>query len=171
MLRRLQERIRGLATIHRNLYMTEDLGHVNAGRLLDDLIRQMAIVSEQVENRVHVETHLSDIEVYPDQAVPLSLLTAEALTNAGKYMRPGKDGQKSLSVTFRMLDERRAVIEIVNTCAETVTPVGQGGLGERLIRAFATQLGGDLTQMGENGLYHVRVEFTLSDFKPEVVDY
>ncbi len=171
-LRRLQERIRGLATIHRNLYQTEDLGHVDAGRLLDDLIRQMSLVADQSSSRVQLDIELENVELYPDQAVPLSLLTAEALTNAVKYICPDDDGLQRVIVRFQRLDTTRAVIEISNTChPEPTNPSESTGLGSRLIRAFATQLGGELEQGVENGIYSVRVEFTLTDFIPEAGDY
>ncbi|KMK67616.1 sensor histidine kinase [Puniceibacterium sp. IMCC21224] len=169
---KLQERIRSLATIHRNLYQTEDLGHVNAGQLLGELIRQMAIVSEHPRSRVKLETNLDDIELYPDQAVPLSLLTAEALTNVGKYLVTGPDGAAHVRVNFRRTDERRAVIEISNSCRENAAPSDEvSGLGHRLIRAFATQLGGELEQGIENDVFTIRVEFTLTDFIPDAIDY
>lgn len=177
-LRRLQERIRGLATIHRRLYETEDLSHVEAGLLLQELIEQMTIVSEMARAKVSIETELEDIEVYPDQAVPLSLLTAEALTNAGKYIQPGADGVPRLSVCFRKIGEKRAEIEIVNSINaemgvrnKTLEPGTIPGLGERLIRAFATQMGGELTQGPDGDVYRVHVRFALSEFKPQVVDY
>lgn len=46
-----------------------------------------------------------------------------------------------------------------------------GGLGLRLIQAFATQLGGELSHGMEGERFCVRVDFRISDFKPEVVDY
>ncbi|MGY9049145.1 MAG: sensor histidine kinase, partial [Rhodobacterales bacterium] len=171
-LRRLQERIRGLATIHRNLYQTEDLGHVDAGRLLDDLIHQMSLVADQSPSRVKLETNLEHVELYPDQAVPLSLLTAEALTNAVKYIRPDPNGASRVSIRFNRVGANRAVIEISNTCSgEDCEPSNSTGLGSRLIRAFSTQLGGELEQGAIDDIYTVRVEFTLTDFIPEAGDY
>ncbi|SNR27929.1 sensor histidine kinase [Puniceibacterium sediminis] len=171
-LRRLQDRIRGLATIHRNLYQTEDLGHVDAGRLLDDLIQQMSLVADETPLRIKLDTELENIELYPDQAVPLSLLTAEALTNAVKYIHPDETGMPRVSVSFKRIDKTRAAIEISNSCdADTVDPTHSNGLGSRLIRAFATQLGGELEQGPKDSIYLVRVEFTLTDFIPEARDY
>lgn len=171
-LRRLQDRIRSLATIHRNLYQTEDLGHVNAGELLRELIRQMATLSGTSRQRVNLRSDLANIELYPDQAVPLSLLTAEALTNASKYLAPDAQGVARVDVKFKMVGDRRAVIEIRNTTRRTDADETPGtGLGQRLIRAFATQLGGDLQQGHQDGVFSVRVEFTLTDFIPEAQDY
>lgn len=171
-LRRLQDRIRGLATIHRNLYQTEDLGHVDAGRLLDDLIRQMSLVADQSTSRIQLDTELENVELYPDQAVPLSLLTAEALTNAVKYICPDHNGTLHVQVRFKRLEASRALIEISNTChPEPELSSDSTGLGSRLIRAFATQLGGELEQGVSDGIYSVRVTFTLTDFIPEAGDY
>ncbi len=172
-LQRLQERIRGLATIHRNLYQTGDLGHVNAAQLLSELIAQMNIVSSDRNVTLEVTNSLAEIEVYPDQAVPMSLLTAEALTNAGKYMTPDPDGVCRLHVDLKREANRGVVLEISNSAGngENDPDATRSGLGNRLIQAFATQLGGVLTQGLEAGRYRVTVLFSLSDFKPEVVDY
>ncbi|SLN37398.1 putative sensor histidine kinase pdtaS [Roseivivax jejudonensis] len=173
-LQRLQERIRGLATIHRNLYQTGDLGHVNAAQLLSELIEQMNIVSRDSNVTVEVTKSLAEIEVYPDQAVPMSLLVAEALTNAGKYMQPDADGVYRLHVDLkRDGPERGVALEVVNSCGDMplADDADRTGLGNRLIQAFATQLGGALEQGSVDGRYRVRVLFRLSDFKPEVVDF
>lgn len=170
-LQRLQDRIRGLATIHRNLYQTGDLSHVNAADLLSDLIGQMNIVSRDSNVSLEVTKSLAEIQVYPDQAVPMSLLTAEALTNAGKYMTPDPDGIYRMHVDLKRESDRNVVLEITNSVGEEPKEVRRGGLGNRLIQAFATQLGGTLNQGVSDGRYRVRVLFSLSDFKPEVVDY
>ncbi|APX25364.1 MULTISPECIES: sensor histidine kinase [Salipiger] len=174
-LHRLQDRIRSLATIHRNLYQTEDLGHVNAGVLLTDLVQQMTQMIEISGRAVQVERDLADIEVVPDQAVPLSLLTAEALTNALKYgAAPDGDAQARVMVSFRHDGQGNAVLEIRNsagpegrTSDDEDLEVEPAGLGARLIQAFATQLGGRLEQGREDGEYVVHVHFQLTDFEPD----
>ncbi|ETX27291.1 sensor histidine kinase [Roseivivax isoporae] len=173
-LQRLQERIRGLATIHRNLYQTGDLGHVNASELLSDLIAQMTILPPKDSDGLEMTKSLADVEVYPDQAVPMSLLTAEALTNAGKYMAPDPDGMCRIHVELRIEPDRSVRLEISNSHLAEPDADAAGarpGLGTRLIQAFATQLGGALEQGPAGDRYVVAVRFHLSDFKPEVVDY
>ena len=139
--------------------------------LLSDLIGQMNIVSRDSNVSLEVTKSLAEIQVYPDQAVPMSLLTAEALTNAGKYMTPDPDGIYRMHVDLKRESDRNVVLEITNSVGEEPKEVRRGGLGNRLIQAFATQLGGTLNQGVSDGRYRVRVLFSLSDFKPEVVDY
>lgn len=173
-LQRLQDRIRSLATIHRNLYQTEDLGHVDAGVLLEDLVQQMTQMAQIAGAPVAVETELDNIEAVPDQAVPLSLLTAEALTNALKYGAPLQvGGEAAVSVHFTGDGARKATLEIINTAAPDGAPKSgmqaaePNGLGTRLIQAFATQLGGTLTQGREGDRFVVRVTFQLKTFEAD----
>ncbi|MBN9889656.1 sensor histidine kinase [Salipiger abyssi] len=176
-LHRLQDRIRSLATIHRNLYQTDDLGHVDAGQLLGDLVQQMAQMTEISGRPVKVETELDPIEAVPDQAVPVSLLTAEALTNAMKYAAPPEGAREArVFVRFVRDEEAGALLEITNTAApegparageEADMDIEPAGLGSRLIQAFAMQLGGTLEQGLEGGTYRVRVAFALKDFEPD----
>ncbi|WP_226629881.1 sensor histidine kinase [Alloyangia pacifica] len=175
-LQRLQDRVRSLATIHRNLYQTEDLGHVNAGHLLKDLVGQMEQMSEVSGQRVNLTVAADDIEAVPDQAVPLSLLTAEAMTNAMKYAGPGPDGVTRVSIRLARLPGGRAELEVINSAsrAETMArgeqraPGEISGLGSKLMKAFATQLGGRLEQdWTEAGDYRVHIAFGLVDFTPD----
>ncbi|NDV99427.1 sensor histidine kinase [Salipiger sp. PrR002] len=178
-LHRLQDRVRSLATIHRNLYQTEDLGHVNAGALLKDLVQQMEQMSEVSGRRVNLTVSADDIEAVPDQAVPLSLLTAEAMTNAMKYATPGADGITRVSIRLARLAAGRAELEVLNSStqnsraeAEEAVPQGMrgepAGLGSKLMMAFATQLGGTLEQHHtETGEYRVYINFALVDFTPD----
>ena len=172
-LQRLQDRILGLATVHRSLYQSEDLGKVQTHDLVNNLIDQICGVKTQCGSRVDVIRDIDEVELYPDQAVPLSLLIAEALTNAGKYGGPDDQGVCELRISVKSLDDRKVSVVISNTSdphAER-SSTGETGLGSRLIRAFVTQLGGDLEQGLEDQCYAVKVLFTISDFKPEVVDY
>ncbi|WP_417722962.1 histidine kinase dimerization/phosphoacceptor domain -containing protein [Salipiger sp.] len=172
-LQRLQDRVRSLATIHRNLYQTEDLGHVDAGRLLKDMVEQLRHMTEVAGVRTELETEVESVEAVPDQAVPLSLLAAEALTNALKYGAAGKDRTAKVSLRFRREGLQKAVLEIENRLPQpgeaTAGSAGDepSGLGSRLIRAFATQLGGTLEQGEVDGVYRVRVEFAVTDFTPD----
>ena len=172
-LQRLQDRIRSLATIHRNLYQTEDLGHVDAGALLVDLVGQMTDMTEVAGQPIKVTTDLEHIETVPDQAVPLSLLTAEALTNALKYASPPVGAsQAEVWVHFRYQGGGRAMLEIGNSVApdgpsKPEMRVEPEGLGSRLIQAFTTQLGGVLSQKREADIYRVHVSFVLKDFEAD----
>ncbi|GGG77988.1 histidine kinase [Salipiger pallidus] len=172
-LHRLQDRVRSLATIHRNLYQTEDLGHVDAGQLLDELVQQMTQMSDREGGGVKVTTDVVHAEAVPDQAVPLSLLTAEALTNALKYAAPrAGESAATAHVHFSHDAQGLAVLRICNSAGpgagkQSTLRTEPVGLGSRLIQAFATQLGGELEQEQDGETYMVRVVFQIRDFEPD----
>ena len=111
-LSRLQDRVLGLATIHRTLYESQDVGRVNAARLLREIVAQQGAASgagPELATRLDLE----DLELLPDQAVPLSLLTSEALANA----LPAKLGRDvaDLGAGWGYLSSRILQIEGIET--------------------------------------------------------
>lgn len=144
-LKGLQDRVLSLATIHRGLYQTSGMADVNAHELLPDIIRQIVNLSTGREKPFDVKTDIASLRLVPDQAVPLSLLLTEALTNAIKYAGAKSSVPGTIRVTLTSLEDDQAVLEIWNSKtlgAET----GPGslddgtGLGGQLINAFVQQL-------------------------------
>ena len=143
-LRRVQDRVLGLATIHRNLYQT-DAGTIRADVVLREIVSQLALMGAQPEGDTRIEAELEPLELYPDQAVPLSLLVTEATTNAVKYVgRPKGGGTPWIEVSLRVEGDGAAAITIANSKGDPLAPPPRGedgsGLGSQLIRAFAMQL-------------------------------
>lgn len=164
-LRSVQDRVASLATIYRNLYQAEHLDAVEAGRLIGDIMNQMSIAVSETSAGLEVSTNLMPLTLFPDQAVPLSLLATEAFTNAMKYAGP-KEGEKAGWVRASLWTELpdKAVLEISNSLA----PIrGQQllddstGLGSQLIEAFATQLDGDVEIIEDEEVYTLRVRFSI----------
>ena len=149
LLKGLQDRVMSLATIHRELYQTTGLTDIRVDELLQSIVTQILRMAGKPGEPLAVETDLEDIRLTPDQAVPLSLLVTEALTNALKYASalPGK--QPKLRVRLYRIGDSRAGIEISNSALQSgpkpdamLDGVEDGsGLGDALMRAFAGQLG------------------------------
>ena len=175
-LQKLQDRVLGLATIHRNLYTSESLSQVNAAKMLTELTDQMLALGRRSGQSIEFERRLEDINLYPDQAVPLNLLVAEATTNALKYMA-GARGRNWLHLTLNTQADGAVLLEIANSTAPTVelsgankdkdTPSEGTGLGTDLMKAFAMQLGGQLQVFNEKAAYTVRVGFIRAGFDPD----
>jgi two-component sensor histidine kinase len=112
-----------------------------------------------------IESDFAPIPLTPDQAVPLSLLLTEGLTNAIKYAEPEPGGASPrLSLRFASLGDGRAELVIANTArsAPAEPPAEGTGLGSQLMGAFASQLGGEVRSGLENGTFTLRVEFVVS---------
>ena len=166
LLRGLHERVMSLATVHRELYQTSGLVDVRADELLESIVSQVLRMGARADQPVETKTAFDAIPLTPDQAVPLSLILTEALTNALKHASPSSPGKTSLSVTLRRRGVDHAVLEVSNSAngdgpAVLPSSLESTGLGQLLLTAFASQLMGKLTVGAENGSYFVRLDFPL----------
>ncbi|MFT3690696.1 sensor histidine kinase [Paenirhodobacter sp.] len=171
MLKGLQERVIGLATVHRGLYMTSGLTDINANELIRDIVRQLMRATTGPDRKILTEVSIEPIQLTPDQAVPLSLLLTEAMTNAVKYAS-ADTGTPALAIGLNRLSEGRARLEIRNSLAAsgphrdaTAAGAGETGLGSQLLNAFVQQLGGVLRVDTSAGTYAVVVEFDIRSLK------
>ncbi len=175
-LSRLQDRVLGLATIHRTLYESQDVGRVNAARLVREIVAQQASASANGAD-VALRYHLDELELLPDQAVPLSLLTSEAVANALANIGTPADGQPWIDVTLKADSKDTARIEIANSTRpgaepQTNTRGGRGpGLGMNLIQAFSAQLGGPCNIVADEGVYRLTTSFSVRELQYDPQDY
>ena len=173
-LKRLQDRVLGLASVHRNLYQSADLSKTDAGALLREIFDQtlLAAIPPGIDPRV--ETRFDSVHLFPDQAVPLALLASELATNALKYLGAPKGGRPWLSATFVTLGPQRASLTVGNSvapdCPETATEDG-AGLGSQLVRAFAMQMGAEIVIDRPEGGYVVTATFDVHDVAPKAMEY
>ncbi|SEM43444.1 Two-component sensor histidine kinase, contains HisKA and HATPase domains [Gemmobacter aquatilis] len=169
-LKGLQDRVMSLATIHRELYQTTGLTDIRADELLQRILEQILRMGGKPGAPFLVETTLDDIHLTPDQAVPLSLLVTEALTNALKYASAPAGQRPRLRVCLRRLPDCRAGVEIANSITGSRGPhpalmegdASGSGLGEALVRAFAAQLGTAVTREEHDGEFILRFDFRPS---------
>lgn len=170
-LKGVQDRIMSLATIHKSLYQTTGQSDIHAHELLADITRQTLHMATGPGKRINVTTDFDAIRLTPDQAVPLSLLLTEAMTNAIKYATGIAGAPPQVSVTMKRLPEQRAALELINTVSGHPKATDETdyntstGLGAQLLRAFAQQIGGTLTHDHTAERYRLRVEFTIADLQ------
>lgn len=169
----VQDRIMGLSGVHRTLYQAESLSQVNAASLIEQIVEQSRVIGSNCEAEVDVELKLDPVIIFPDQAVPLSMLVSEALTNAMKYI----GGQSPrLSVTLSLTGDSEACLEVENSRAANQTidddlEFATPGLGQQLIRAFTSQLGGKADVVQTDETYRLVVAFQVEHFKEDPQDY
>ncbi|MFN4172589.1 MAG: sensor histidine kinase [Pseudorhodobacter sp.] len=171
LLKGLQDRVMSLATIHRGLYQTSGLADVRADELLADIVRQIVKFGSGTSKTLEIGQDFDGIRLPPDQAVPLSLLLTEAMTNALKYVgRPDAETPPSINVRLKLLEGNQALFEVVNTVGDQKSRppemlLTSTGLGSQLLVAFAQQIGGVLHQQEEGDHYRLSVTFTLRELK------
>lgn len=141
-----RDRVRALATVHRHLYAHGELHTINMRTFLLELCGQLFnAMGETVNGRLMLDIDAPELEMSSDQAVPLSLIVTEAVTNAIKYAYPaGRRG--TISVRLRReaegieLEIKDDGVGIPAGRAETATGT-RDGIGIQLINGFARQLG------------------------------
>ena len=158
-----RDRVRALATLHRHLYATGELNAVQMRPFLQELCGQVFnAMGEREGERLTLQIEAAAVEISADQAVPLSLIVTEAVSNAVKYAFPqGRSGRIELrlaatedALTLRIADDG---IGIPAGRAETEAGV-RDGIGLQLIRGFVRQLGATLLiEEGHGTRYTVTV--------------
>ncbi|MEY8842536.1 sensor histidine kinase, partial [Cribrihabitans sp. XS_ASV171] len=161
-LRRIQDRVMSLASIHKALYSGEDMTSVRADLLLEEVVQSVFRAGVSSGSGVVTEFSADPLRLDPDQAVPLALLANECATNATKHVGRPDEGAAAISVTLRCDDDGNVTLDIENTLGARLQDPGSGdgsGLGARLIEAFVSQLGGEMTQGEKDGFYVVEIVF------------
>ena len=168
-LRRVQDRVLSLATIHRDLYQSQDQGRVNVGDLIKEIIDSSVDMVSGEGRQIKVTKAIAPVLLYPDQAVPLSLLVAEAVTNAMKHIGHDPDDKAILDIVLEQ-DERTCLLVISNSIGQTKTQ-DSTGLGSQLMNAFAMQLGGQIHAEETDQRYVLTLSFDALEFEPEARDF
>ncbi len=171
-LKGLQDRVMSLATIHRGLYQTSGLADIQADELLGDIVRQIITLGSGPGRTFDLDLDIDGIRMTPDQAVPLSLLLTEAMTNAMKYAGAPAGQTPCISVHLKRNGGDTALLTVRNRLpadmrAEDAQRAAERlndgtGLGTQLLQAFAHQIGGTLTQEVSGDDHTIAVHFEVS---------
>lgn len=150
----IKTRVRALALVHRYLYEGDDVRLVDLRSFLTELCNTLVRSLIAQHRRVRLEIDLPELAVLSDRAVPIALFVTEVMTNSLKHAFPA--GQKGrIDVRFRFEGETDCVLEVaddgVGAAQDSENSDGDGGLGSKLIDAFARQLGGELSVTRQNG--------------------
>lgn len=151
-LRSSQNRVRSIAALHQHLYQLASGDTADFSRFASGLISHLLECYDVEEERVAVELNLSDTIVPEEWLMPLALSLNEMVSNALKHAFP-RERQGSIKVELNWGDERGEL---------TVTDDGVGlpesfddtavtGLGLKIMRVFAGQLGGEVVVSSDPG--------------------
>jgi two-component sensor histidine kinase len=157
-----RDRVRALATLHRHLYSQGEVHTINMRSFLTELCGQLfAAMGEREGSRISLNIEASELQMSSDQAVPLSLIVTEAVSNALKYAFPGgRTGAVDVLLKNRGSEAELTVCDngIGIPAGRADTDMGvRDGIGLTLIRGFARQLGATLTVRENDGTCYTLV--------------
>jgi two-component sensor histidine kinase len=144
--RQLQDassRIAAIARAHHRLYRGDRVRVIDLTAYLVDLCGDLQVSAGECR----IETALADgIEVATDRAIPIALVLTELVTNAAKYAYPA---QAPGRILVRLVQGDAGGLELAVADNGAGLPTGfdaatSHGLGMRIARALAQQVGGEL---------------------------
>ncbi len=143
-----QDRIRSMASIHEQLYQSDDLARVDfeayLETLLDDLFRSHR--TDRIDRTLEADAHPLSV----DQAIPAGLIVNELVTNALEHAFPN-DHAGTVAVTFRV-ENGEAQLTVADDGQGTEVLKEKGNLGLRLVHGLTRQLRGRLSTDLKNGV-------------------
>ena len=147
LLEEVAARIETVGDLHRLLSDSPDVMEtgVDLGRYLDKLCRGLVETLSFAHDTTITHHDAGGCQVRPDQATPVALIVSELVTNALKYAHPaGVAGRIRVSCRPGL---KGPVIEVTDDgvgLSESFDPLTDGGLGFRVVRGLARQLGATL---------------------------
>ncbi|HOX12966.1 MAG TPA: ABC transporter substrate-binding protein [Spirochaetia bacterium] len=150
-LRDLRSRVVGMALVHEHLYSGADLGRVDMGQYMGDLVSDIAASYSRPDLSIRTDVRVADVSLSIDQAVSLGLIVAELVSNSMKHAFTGR---RSGSIELALGREDGSYVlsigddgPIAETGPQSASAgsAAREGLGLRLVEALAAQLRGDLS--------------------------
>ncbi|WP_157598641.1 sensor histidine kinase [Tateyamaria omphalii] len=171
LLSQLQQRVRGLATVHQTLNADTDDSTVDAQSLIRRLVRELIPMADALKRDIQTTTDIAHVQLGQDQAVTLSMLAAEALTNAVKYIDAPQGQPLTLDISLTQDNAQTLTFTIINSIGQgsdrTPDMMESTGIGTRLMRAFVAQLDGEESRDETETHFTYSVTFSLTEVAPE----
>jgi two-component sensor histidine kinase len=131
-------RVRAIAMVHEQIYMTAKPSEVQLDIFLERLLEHLEL-SLMPKSSAGFAMKLESVSVELDRAVPVALLATEAITNAIKHGANGNGDP--ISVTLGRETEM-LVLRVSNT-GRLREAEGRAGLGSRIMTVLARQIDGN----------------------------
>ena len=148
---KVKSQVRALALVHRHLYESDDVKEIDLGPFMNELCRSTMVGLASERRRVTLQTSIPAFTIAADRAIPIALLTVEALTNALKHAFPD-DREGEIRVAFEPGTPGIGTLSITDNGVGLPRDFDtHSGLGLMLIEAFARQVNGRLTIEGPPG--------------------
>lgn len=152
-----RSRINAIALVHKGLYESQDLRYVNMQMFLDRLLPELALAFGLNERGIDVTGTADCKPMEADTATPVALFIVEALTNSVKH-GVGTGGAININIFQTGSEITVSVSDSGGTIADSQN--NQGGIGTKLMKGFARQLGGTLDKKSDETGYEVKLSFT-----------
>ncbi len=163
-----EKRILSMALVHKKLYQSQDLSHINFREYITELAELIIQTSPELadQNPIELSLDVQALQVLIDTAIPCGIILNELMTNSIQHGFPEmKDAR--ISVTLRTLTEDHAELLYSDNgvgFTGSLDFANMETLGLQSIKAIAEQqLQGEITFEGGDGM-SCRISFPLDTY-------
>ncbi|MFN8347798.1 MAG: histidine kinase dimerization/phosphoacceptor domain -containing protein [Spirosomataceae bacterium] len=157
------QRVQSMAFIHQNLYRDNAVNSVNINEYIDILSSHLFQTYNIRTDKIRFHTHIENLNLHTDTAIPLGMILNELISNALKYaFRNAESGdiwvtmQRSKDqLLLRVQDNGRGL-------PKEFDPDNTATFGYEMIRAFLQKM---KAQMSIDGSHGTDVKIFISKFK------
>lgn len=163
-LRETRSRINAIALVHRGLYESHDLRYVPMDVFMTRLVRELGTALGTDQRNITLEAH-SDCQPFEaDTAIPVALFVVEAITNAMKH---GVSDGGNIKVSLHQ-NEDDIKVSVMDTGQGFELTDMHGGTGGKLMKGFARQLSGDISNWVSEDGHAINLLFTYRPYANDI---
>ncbi len=158
-LKESQGRIRSMALIHETLYRSGNLARVNMSQYISSLVSSLWASYDSAGRLVSIETHVADVDLSIDTAIPCGLVVNELLTNSIKHGFDSTGGKIRVELSKLSDSEYELIVEDNGVGLPPGLDIDRcSTLGLRLVKSLVEQMQGTL-KISNIGGAQFRVRF------------
>lgn len=155
-------RIAAMSAVHEQAYRLGQFSDVN---LRDYLLSLIDSIRKSSDGTARIDTALAPVRIDRDLAQPLGLIVNEVISNAMKHAFNDRQSGR-IAVELSLIQPDRGELVIQDDGPGYEGEQSATGMGSRLIRAFAAQLGNDYSYANDNGT-RFAIRFSAKALKEE----
>ncbi|WP_127145496.1 sensor histidine kinase [Pelagibacterium montanilacus] len=143
----MARRVAAMVAVHEHIYRHDQFERTEVSEYIDKLVRDIAA---SFHAEIALDIGVEPVVVHRDNAMPLGLIVNEVLSNAFKYaFRDREPG--TIHVSLERIDADQAQLTISDDGVGFDPDAPSTGIGQRLIRGLAQQIGGTTTFSSADG--------------------
>ncbi|KAF2514746.1 sensor histidine kinase [Flavobacterium zhairuonense] len=165
-----QHRMHAMSLIHQKLYQSDNLSNIDMSWYIYELINYMKECYD-TDGKINFVLEIKNTCLDVAQAVPLGLITNEAISNAIKYAFP-LDKKGEIFISLKNIEQNVYQLIIADNgigLPENFNYAERDSLGMSLMTGLSSQIDGIFEMKNDNGL-KIKVTFTRNNEFETVVE-
>jgi two-component sensor histidine kinase len=145
-----KNRVKSMALIHDRLYKSENMSDVDFAKYTKELVDEIRFSYPTISAAVDVNTHISNVRLNVNTAIPCGLILNELLTNCYKYAFQGRT-KGLIDIEFTSIGNMLRLVVKDNGVGLKQNYKESESLGMVVIQSLSEQLDGDYRFTVDNG--------------------